>query len=232
MTLASVLPPRIDEVCRGLKHDPACSHGFRKDLVSTSLQRRSWPSQDEFRKCVTFLYTFIGPDLDRGVLEGNTGSILPRLTMVVDQAPIIKRIPVPPVEHQKHHYVGSIPSQQVLKAGTVLNAGHRALASDLLLEQDVAIRMRDGVTLYADVYRPPGAKAGTVPAIIAGGPFGKTGGPNKANFNRWPWRHGCPRSATTGLEKFEGPDPGYWCYHGYAVVHTGRLCVRLILGLH
>ncbi|KAL4803984.1 hydrolase CocE/NonD family protein [Aspergillus unguis] len=119
-----------------------------------------------------------------------------------------------------HHFRPPSPSSTVLKAGQVYVQGHRPLVSDILLDKHVPIKTRDGTVLYADIYRPPHAPRGTVPAIIAAGPFGKDGGPNRHHFDAWPWRFGCPRKATSGLEKFEGPDPGYWCYHGYAIVHT------------
>ncbi|KAL2839806.1 hydrolase CocE/NonD family protein [Aspergillus pseudoustus] len=112
---------------------------------------------------------------------------------------------------------------RILKANTTQVPGHRPLLCDILLEEEVPIRLRDGIVIYADVYRPSSETAEgceSVPAIIAAGPFGKNGGPNKANFNKWPWRFGCPKLATSGLEKFEGPDPAYWCLHGYAIVHT------------
>lgn len=34
-----------------------------------------------------------------------------------------------------------------------------------------------------------------------------------------PGRAGVPLDTTSGLQKFEGPDPAYWCAHGYAVVN-------------
>ena len=41
----------------------------------------------------------------------------------------------------------------------------------MLVERDVAVPMRDGVKLYADVHRPEGG--GKVPAIVAWSPYGK-----------------------------------------------------------
>lgn len=113
--------------------------------------------------------------------------------------------------------------QRILKAGTVQINGHRPLTTDIILDDDIPIVLRDGVAIFADIYRPSftaSSDAAKIPAILVAGPFGKNGGSNKKNFNNWPWRFGCPRIATSGLEKFEGPDPDYWCYHGYAVVHT------------
>ncbi|PWY80311.1 hydrolase CocE/NonD family protein [Aspergillus sclerotioniger CBS 115572] len=121
---------------------------------------------------------------------------------------------------EQHHYTPPTPSVTILKSGTVRVEGHRPLLSDIRLEKHVPVTTRDGTVLYIDIYRPANAPLGTVPAILAAGPFGKDGGPNLWHFNQWPWRFGCPRIATSGLEKFEGPDPGYWCYHGYAIVHS------------
>lgn len=134
-------------------------------------------------------------------------------------------VPAPGLAPQFHYKPPVNPGgQRILKAGTVQKEGHRALFCDILLEEQVPIKTRDGTTLYADVYRHPEARKS--PAIISAGPFGSRGGPYGEVFDKAPFRFGCPRSATSGLEKFEGPDPGYWCYYGYAVVHTGELSSR------
>jgi predicted acyl esterase len=124
---------------------------------------------------------------------------------------------------EEHNFLRPRPgTTTILKAGSIQGQGHRPLLCDILVESHVPITLRDGVVIHANIYRPPNVPFGTVPAIIAAGPFGKDGGPNKINFNKWPWRFGCHRSETSGFGKFEGPDPGYWCYHGYAIVHTGK----------
>ena len=41
----------------------------------------------------------------------------------------------------------------------------------MIVERDVAIPMRDGVKIYADIHRPPGKAK--VPALIAWSPYGK-----------------------------------------------------------
>ncbi|KAL1890765.1 hypothetical protein Sste5346_008090 [Sporothrix stenoceras] len=132
----------------------------------------------------------------------------------------IAQVDIKPITAESHFSPPTSPAgSRVIPKGTVVKEGHQPLPVDILVEEDVAIVVRDGVTICADIYRP--AKTSEpVPAILAAGPFGKNGGPNKNNFNKWPWRFGCPRIATSGLEKFEGPDPGYWCLHGYAIVHT------------
>ena len=47
------------------------------------------------------------------------------------------------------------------------------LATDTVYERDVAIPLRDGTVIYADVYRPTGTAR--VPVILSYGPFGKRG---------------------------------------------------------
>src|ERR1039458_6345837 len=39
------------------------------------------------------------------------------------------------------------------------------------IERDVAVKMRDGVTIYTDIYRPN--DAANIPALIAWSPYGK-----------------------------------------------------------
>lgn len=57
------------------------------------------------------------------------------------------------------------------------------------LERDVPCRMRDGVTLFADVYRPEGE--GTYPVILMRLPYDKTGAENIAYSDpSWYARHG------------------------------------------
>jgi predicted acyl esterase len=110
---------------------------------------------------------------------------------------------------------------RILQAGVVYFEGHAPLLTDILLEQDIPIPMRDGETIFADVYRPANTNE-KVPAIICNGPYGKTWCSKGLDLNNFPWRFGCPKLATTGLETFEGLDPGYWCRHHYAIVHPGK----------
>jgi predicted acyl esterase len=80
-------------------------------------------------------------------------------------------------------------------------------------EQDVAVRLRDGTTVYIDVYRPDGAT--NVPAIIAWSPYGKYQGYG----DRLMLPIGVPPGAISPMAKFESPDPAYWCHQGYAVIN-------------
>ena len=67
------------------------------------------------------------------------------------------------------------PSTQVLRKGWLKEPGRRPLDEDLIFEKDIAIRLRDGVTIYTDVFRPPSSDTEAVPAIIAWSPYGKEG---------------------------------------------------------
>lgn len=112
-------------------------------------------------------------------------------------------------------YPGFKPGKVLLEAGSVRLKGYKPLPCDIILERDVAVTLRDGTIIYADVFRP--ADDEKHPAIVALSPYGKEIG------SQWlddtPNHAGVPMEATSGLQKFEGPDPAYWCDHGYAVVN-------------
>lgn len=123
-----------------------------------------------------------------------------------------------PVDAPRVRYPGFKTETLILKAGSVRREGAMPLPCDILLERDVPIRLRDGVTIYADVFRPVGDEA--CPALLAWSPYGKEIGGQM--LDDVPMRSGVPLSATSGLEKFEGPDPAYWVAHGYAIVNPDK----------
>lgn len=123
-----------------------------------------------------------------------------------------------PVDAPRVRYPGFNPDTLILKAGSVRREGAMPLPCDILLERDVPIRLRDGVTIYADVFRPVGDEA--CPALLAWSPYGKEIGGQM--LDDVPMRSGVPLSATSGLEKFEGPDPAFWVAHGYAIVNPDK----------
>lgn len=98
------------------------------------------------------------------------------------------------------------PSGENLNPGATVEDGIR-------IERDVAVPMRDGTILYADIYRPE--DSGKVPAIVAWSPYGK-----RVDRTRVPpvMAAAVPPSVSS-MAKFEGPDPAYWCRHGYAVIN-------------
>ena len=112
-------------------------------------------------------------------------------------------------------YTGYKPETVLLKKGSIRLKGYMPLPCNIILERDVPVKLRDGVTIYTDIFRP--ADDEQHPAIMAMSPYGKEIG------SQWlddtPNHAGVPVKATSGLQKFEGPDPAYWCNHGYAVIN-------------
>lgn len=106
------------------------------------------------------------------------------------------------------------PGTRTLPAGFQVDPRFLPLPVDIVLEKDVAVTMRDGVTIYVDVLRPAGVEK--VPTIVAWSPYGKSTG-NAAKYVTLLEMLGMDSSTVSGLMKFEGPDPAYWCAMGYAV---------------
>lgn len=96
--------------------------------------------------------------------------------------------PLPPLVHEQHQVLG------------------------LEVERNVAIPLRDGVRIYADVYRPA-ARRTDLPLLLSWSPYGK-----HALSNKVFWPHsGVDPSWLSELTPFEGADPVYWGERGYAV---------------
>lgn len=71
------------------------------------------------------------------------------------------------------NFEGLVQGTFHLPAGYLFEEGRRPFPVAAVLDRDVAIKMRDGVTIYCDVYRPEGDEK--VPAIISWGCAGKRG---------------------------------------------------------
>lgn len=125
-------------------------------------------------------------------------------------------MPSQPLEPGERYGVlsGFDPGTRVLPAGYQLAAEFCELPVDIVLEKDVAVTLRDGVTIYVDILRPAGA--GKVPVIVAWSPYGKGEGSAPAAKGVF-GLVGLDNAIVSGLHKFEGPDPAYWCAHGYAI---------------
>lgn len=106
------------------------------------------------------------------------------------------------------------PGARTLPAGFRIAPPFRSLPVDIVLEKDVAVTMRDGVTIYVDVLRPAGTEK--VPVIVAWSPYGKGQGTSRSVMGVF-GLVGLDNGIVSGLEKFEGPDPAYWCAQGYAI---------------
>lgn len=75
----------------------------------------------------------------------------------------------------------------------------------MVWERNVAIPMRDGIQIYADIYRPDVDTE--VPVILAWSPFGKHLD-NHRMMKDLPERLGTAQATESGYNVFEGPDPG------------------------
>ncbi|MDF3003274.1 MAG: putative hydrolase, CocE/NonD family [Bacillota bacterium] len=80
--------------------------------------------------------------------------------------------------------------------------------------QDIPVTMRDGVTIYVDIYKPEGEAK--VPLIISWSFYGKRPFDGQSEWQIM----GVPPQTVSNMSKFESPDPGYWCRHGYAVANV------------
>jgi predicted acyl esterase len=105
---------------------------------------------------------------------------------------------------------------EVLAKGSVHGKGAFRLPCDIIVDYDQPLVMRDGVKLYADVYRPNSKTK--VPAILVYTPYCKRGGWWNGNLNSVMF--GADPAALSGLQAFESPDPGWWCNHDYAIVYV------------
>ncbi|KAJ5370219.1 uncharacterized protein N7496_006311 [Penicillium cataractarum] len=135
--------------------------------------------------------------------------------------PDLEWFPLPtPEEHPRFIYEPSQSGSTILGQGHTRSPGRRAFPIETIFEQDVAIRMRDGITIYADIFRPVGSdQKHPVPAILPWSPYGKTGTGVQQYENMAPFRVGLRLDQTSGYEKFEGPDPAEWMHRGYAIVN-------------
>lgn len=128
----------------------------------------------------------------------------------------VKRIGEPKIG--ENGYTGFHPGKsEVFTAGSKpFGPDTKALTSDILLNHDVEVVVRDGVRIYMDVYRPANSTA-KIPAILSWSPYGKKySSLDMLPMTKW---HSCvKRSDLSGLEKFEGLDPAVWCHKGYAIV--------------
>lgn len=109
------------------------------------------------------------------------------------------------------------PRATILKAGTQLHPAVSPLKHSIKYFQDIGVKMRDGITIYVDIFLPPDLKPEEkVPVLIAWSPYGKTAGTAPRYIGLFNML-GMGNKWSSGLTKFEGPDPDYWCSKGYAI---------------
>jgi uncharacterized protein len=106
------------------------------------------------------------------------------------------------------------PCKKILPAGYQIAPQFKPTQVDMIFEKDVAVTLRDNVTIYVDLFRPVTAEK--VPVIVAWSPYGKGQGTSMSVMGVF-GLVGLDNGIVSGLEKFEGPDPAYWCANGYAI---------------
>jgi len=111
------------------------------------------------------------------------------------------------------------PGENILKSGTLLLPGLKKISADIKMIKDVSVKMRDGISIYVDIFLPynsDNSKILKYPTLIAWSPYGKSAGTAPRYINLFNML-GMGNSWSSGLTKFEGPDPDYWCQKGFAV---------------
>jgi len=104
---------------------------------------------------------------------------------------------------------------EILLKGSRVSDQYRPLACDIQYEKDQPIPTRDGIKLYADIFRPvcPGKP---VPAILVWTPYGKID--PTTNYSVFHNNADMENRYSCGWNTFEGPEPDYWVCNEYAVV--------------
>jgi uncharacterized protein len=129
-----------------------------------------------------------------------------------DQKLFLPSQPLPPA--RTGLLTGFDPRTRTLEAGFQIAPQFRPIPVDIVFDKDVGIQLRDGVTIHVDVFRPVAAEQ--VPVIVAWSPYGKGQGTSASVMGVF-GMVGLDNGIVSGLEKFEGPDPAYWCAQGYAI---------------
>ena len=91
--------------------------------------------------------------------------------------------------------------------------------TSIAIEADLAVPMRDGVRLWANLYRPKARRP--YPVIMSVTPYGKDKLPDRlANFFMRLSGVKFGNLNCSQLTGFESPDPVYWVQKGYAVLQA------------
>jgi uncharacterized protein len=143
----------------------------------------------------------------RGTMDG--GRVTIRETFGNEEIDVIYRPSPEPVDPMQQNLDG-LGFHPPFNQRTYVEDGIR-------IDQDVPVKVRDGVTLYVDIYRPDGPEGvAGLPAIVGWCFFGKRPGDSPKTWQV----HGVPPETVSRMTRFEGPDPAYWCRQGYAVVNV------------
>jgi hypothetical protein len=97
------------------------------------------------------------------------------------------------------------------------------MPDDVLKQHDVPVRMRDGVTLRLNLFRPAGVD-GPLPVLLSAHPYGKDVVPTKKR-GRWSLNpqfrimNQPEPLRISDQTSWEAPDPVWWAHRGYAVIN-------------
>ncbi|CAH0025289.1 unnamed protein product [Clonostachys rhizophaga] len=108
----------------------------------------------------------------------------------------------------------------ILPKGHQKRPGCRPLPSNIVLERDQVLTLRDGTKIFADIYRPETDQNTKVPAIVMWSPYGKSSTGLIVLSTVLPFQAAIPDSQLSGYESFEGLDPAEWVPRGYAIVNV------------
>ena len=108
----------------------------------------------------------------------------------------------------------SVEERETAKIQPPLNERTYSPEDGIVCMQDIPVKMRDGVTIYADIYKPEGE--GRYPLIISWSFYGKRPFDGQSEWQIM----GVPPQTVSDMSKFESADPGYWCRRGYAVANV------------
>lgn len=121
----------------------------------------------------------------------------------------------------ENNYRGLLQKSEVLPQNWQGFGSSLPLPCEILVEHDVAVQLRDGCTIYVDVYRPPTAgPKERVPAVLSWSPFGKKFNGLRFLNDMTAYKMGVKDECISGLEKFEGIDPAKFVDKGFAVVNV------------
>ena len=97
------------------------------------------------------------------------------------------------------------------------------MPADVTKDEDVEVRMRDGVVLRLNLFRPAGE--GPFPVILSAHPYGKDRVPKKKRGGGWSLNKqfrmmNQPEPLRISDQtSWEAPDPVWWAQQGYAVIN-------------
>ncbi len=108
----------------------------------------------------------------------------------------------------------SVEERETAKIQPSLNQRTYSPEDGIVCMQDIPVKMRDGVIIYADIYKPEAE--GRYPLIISWSFYGKRPFDGQSEWQIM----GVPPQTVSDMSKFESADPGYWCRRGYAVANV------------